>query len=503
MSIPSPTSVRFDQFPLAMRQPYQTPEGWIMADAIFARDGILEYYRQDGSVHKELRLPEENEKKHTLYGLVPLTYEHPPKLLTPDTAKNYIRGTTIGETAYDKGGFVRGAIVSYDAQQIESIVRGDAAELSAGYTCVPATNVTLDNAPGTWRGERYDSIQVLKNVNHVCTTIKGRAGENVRVLLDSYGSDPLWDYAYHIDTMASSDPNYQTQKTYFDFSDRKTMSANLNHNTGQFAIVRIDSMEIQLEPSIAHAVNAVITKKDSLEQEKVSWEEEKIKLQEKIDSLIQESKELTEKYDTAQGEADAYESYHNAVDPVIQSLGYYYDSDDETVYKAELDDLDLEDLGLEEDKSDKDNQKKDAGDDNGDLEEEKKDSIGEVIAFFEKAKILKPELVYDVKWDSISHICSGVLADIEPKLDTSDKTPDYLRGWFDSKVIQEIGWNPDENRQDSAEEQKNDQAPFLSELQIIVDAAKTPVNLQSEDGLSEEDKKLDSAWQEPIMKGKK
>ena len=59
---------------------------------------------------------------------------------------------------------MRGVILCYDSEAIDKIVNGKAVEISTGYTC------KLRRETGTWQGERYDAIQEVIDVNHVCTT---------------------------------------------------------------------------------------------------------------------------------------------------------------------------------------------------------------------------------------------------------------------------------------------------------------------------------------------
>ena len=81
-------SVRFDGGKI-LRQPEFTPEGFLRAEAVFAKDGILEYRTPNGGIVRELRTPAENQRILTKFGLKPLSLEHPPELITPQNAKRY------------------------------------------------------------------------------------------------------------------------------------------------------------------------------------------------------------------------------------------------------------------------------------------------------------------------------------------------------------------------------------------------------------------------------
>lgn len=172
-------ALRFDRATYA--KPTRTHQGFLRLDATFARTGILEYRRADGSVRRELRLPEECFAAETLasHEMAPLTLEHPPeRVVTPDNAQRLTVGFVAPGVAKD-GSLVRGSLIVTDAKAIRAIESRDYEQLSGGYSC------DTEETPGVWEGKPYDAIQRNVRINHMALVKKGRAGDAVRVHLDS------------------------------------------------------------------------------------------------------------------------------------------------------------------------------------------------------------------------------------------------------------------------------------------------------------------------------
>lgn len=159
----------------------ETPEGYLRIKATFARTGLQRYRRQDGSEAIEYRPEEEVSRKDALLSLanLPVTLEHPPELLTPDTCRQYQRGHTGSLVEY-RSPFALGFVTVTDREAIDAVKRGDAREVSVGY------RVKFDATPGTTPdGQRYDGVQREISGNHVAIVRKGRAGPDVRLHMDS------------------------------------------------------------------------------------------------------------------------------------------------------------------------------------------------------------------------------------------------------------------------------------------------------------------------------
>lgn len=165
----------------------ETPEGFLRVRATFSRAGAQRYRRPDGSVAVEYRPEEEVARRDALLSLanLPVTLEHPPELLTPDTVREHQRGFTGSNVEY-KSPFAYGIVTITDREAIDAVKRGDAREVSVGY------RVQFDPTPGvTPQGERYDGIQKNISGNHLAITREARGGHEMRLHFDSAVADEL------------------------------------------------------------------------------------------------------------------------------------------------------------------------------------------------------------------------------------------------------------------------------------------------------------------------
>lgn len=182
--------IRFDQGRL--KKPVRTDAGFLRADAYVTRVGVFNYLNSDGTIRRELRLPEEVFDAESLASLdlLPVTREHPPKLVTKDNARDFQVGTT-GQNALQSERYVMTTVQINDSKAIEDIDEKKRRDLSCGYTC------DKDLSPGVTKGivgvrdgMRYDLIQRNIRYNHVATTRQGRAGPEVSIpTLDSVDDD--------------------------------------------------------------------------------------------------------------------------------------------------------------------------------------------------------------------------------------------------------------------------------------------------------------------------
>ena len=151
----------------------------------FSRTGCQTYTNPDGSKRVEYRPPEEVSRRDSLLSMggLPVTLEHPPQLLTPDTVRQHTRGHSGTQVEFTDG-FVHGTVTLTDREAIEAVKRRDAVELSVGYRC------DYDPTPGTAPdGTRYDGVQRNISGNHLAVTRQARAGSEVRLHFDSADAD--------------------------------------------------------------------------------------------------------------------------------------------------------------------------------------------------------------------------------------------------------------------------------------------------------------------------
>lgn len=166
--------VRLDSLPL--NQTYFTAEGYLVDRPILTSTGIFEYTNPDGSVRRELRLPEEVFSPESLktYKGKPIIITHDAGLITKDNVHENAVGTILSE-GYRSGNDVRAEIIIHDTDEMKS---AGLKELSLGY------NLDLDETPGEWEGQPYDAIQRNIVINHLALVLEARAGEQARLNID-------------------------------------------------------------------------------------------------------------------------------------------------------------------------------------------------------------------------------------------------------------------------------------------------------------------------------
>lgn len=272
--------LRYDFAPISGSE--TTDEGYLRVWARTARTGTQLYRRADGSEVREYRPPEEVSKPDSLasFGMKPATWLHPPTLLDAANTKKFQVGYSGSQVRYNDG-FVEVALVVTDADSIEKIKRGDAAEVSAGY------RVDYDDTPGfTPEGESYDGVQRNIRVNHIAIVPRGRAGPEVRLLLDRLDA---------CDAVALPPEEAFTSPTH---------SQSRSTAPRPMATVKLDGLEIELPAEAATAVQSYA--RDSARQLEAS-QTALAALQSKFDALQAESDSLAQEKEAAEGRADALE----------------------------------------------------------------------------------------------------------------------------------------------------------------------------------------------------
>ena len=264
------TSVsRFDFAPIIGSE--KTEEGYLRVWCRAARTGTQLYKRVDGSQVREYRPPEEVTKPESLstFGMKPVTWTHPPVLLDSTNTAQFSKGTTGSQVRYNDG-FVEVALVITDQETIEKIERKDATEVSAGY------RVDYDPTPGfTPEGESYDGVQRNIRVNHIAIVPRGRAGPEVRLLLDR-----------------------------MDATDAVALPQPTTLATKPMASIKLDGLEIELPAEAASAVQSYV--RDTARQLDAATTELG-DLRNKFDALQAEFDALAEEKEAAEGRADALE----------------------------------------------------------------------------------------------------------------------------------------------------------------------------------------------------
>lgn len=173
--------VRLDSFPVATT--YYTEEGYLKDRPILTSTGIFEYRNPDGSIRRELRLPEEVFAEESLksYKGKPIIITHDAGLVTKDNVGKHQIGTILTD-GYRSGDDVRGEIIIHDTDKMK---RCRLKELSLGY------DLDLEETSGEWNGQPYDAIQRNIRINHLALVREARAGDQARLNIDSRDSNTI------------------------------------------------------------------------------------------------------------------------------------------------------------------------------------------------------------------------------------------------------------------------------------------------------------------------
>lgn len=167
------SELRFDSIPVD--ETYFTKEGYFIDHPIVTSTGIFEYKNQDGSIRRELRLPEEvfNPASLESYEGKPIIVTHQAGYVCKDNIEQEYIGTVLSK-GYPDGEKVRAKIIIHNTDCLDCGLR----ELSLGYNMEP------DETPGEWNGQPYDVIQRNIRINHLALVANARAGDSARLNLD-------------------------------------------------------------------------------------------------------------------------------------------------------------------------------------------------------------------------------------------------------------------------------------------------------------------------------
>ena len=150
-------------------------DGFLHDTPIVGRVGIQEYRRADGTIQRELRLPEEVFHPDALQSAKgkPISVDHADGKVTKKNAHRVTIGTMLDVLKQD-GDNVRADIVIHSPDSI-----GERRQLSLGYTA------KLDETPGEHPVYgKFDAKQFEIRVNHLSVVKSARAGPIARLNLD-------------------------------------------------------------------------------------------------------------------------------------------------------------------------------------------------------------------------------------------------------------------------------------------------------------------------------
>lgn len=166
---------------ISLDKTYYTEEGYLIDHPIVTTCGIFEYQKEDGSIRRELRLPEDvfEEKSLQSYKGKPIIITHDAGEVDKENVHREQIGTIMSE-GYRDGDSVRCEIIIHDTNALK---RCGLKELSLGYS------LDTEDVSGIWQGQSYDCIQKNIEINHLALVGEARAGETARLNIDSKDDD--------------------------------------------------------------------------------------------------------------------------------------------------------------------------------------------------------------------------------------------------------------------------------------------------------------------------
>lgn len=271
----------------------RTNEGFLKGRAIVTSIGVFTYKRADGTVQRELRLPEDVFSFDTLNSmkLKPVTLNHPTELVTSDNAKELQVGslgdnpssTTQWDNPYEtKTDGINCAIdmVITRKDAIDAILNGKQA-LSMGYTC----DLEVAQPGASWCGVEYDFIQRNIRYNHCAIVDAARAGDNAKIELRQDSEDAVLE-----DIMVTK-------------KDGGTKM--------ELKKINLDGIDYQAEESVIKALNAEKARADKAEKDACSAKKELDKAiadaEKAKEELEKKLSEIEAEKDTAKDKADGLE----------------------------------------------------------------------------------------------------------------------------------------------------------------------------------------------------
>jgi len=286
----------------------RTNEGFLKGRAIVTSIGVFTYKRADGTIQRELRLPEEVFSTSTLNSmkLKPVTLNHPTELVTSDNAdklqvgslgdnpswtKEWERSRNWEEVTDGINCAIDMVITKKDA--IDAVLNGKQA-LSMGYTC----DLEMAEPGSTWCGVEYDFIQRNIRYNHCAIVDSARAGDNAKIELRADSEDAVLE-----DIMV----------TKIDGGTKMGLKK-----------IKLDGIEYEAEESVIKALNAEKARADaaendacetkkSLDKKVADFEKKVTEFEKRISELEAERDSAKEKKDAAEAELEKVKA--DAADP--------------------------------------------------------------------------------------------------------------------------------------------------------------------------------------------
>lgn len=165
-----------------LRTSHETQEGYMWVDAFIARPGVYEYLNPDGTVRRELVLPEELHKADSIgtLGGKPVTLEHPDEDVTVENIHKHGAGHVMPNITIVEDGRVKVEYLVTRKDAIQALKSKQKRENSPGYTVEIERNGGVHPEFGA-----YDVIQRNRIYNHAAIVERARGGSTIHSRVDA------------------------------------------------------------------------------------------------------------------------------------------------------------------------------------------------------------------------------------------------------------------------------------------------------------------------------
>lgn len=281
----------------------RTNEGFLKGRAIVTSIGVFTYKRKDGTVQRELRLPEEVFSPKTLNSmkLKPVTLNHPTELVTIDNADRLQVGSLGDNPSWTKEWEHRNweevtdgincaiDIIITKKDAVDAVLNGKQA-LSMGYTC----DLEIAEPGAAWCGIEYDFIQRNIRYNHCAIVDSARAGDNARIELRADSEDAvLEDIVLH--------------------KNKKNDGGN-----DMLKKINLDGIDYEAEETVIKALNAEKVRADKAEKAEKDACEEKKAMDKKVSDLEDKNKELEKRISALEAERDTAKEKADSAEKALE-----------------------------------------------------------------------------------------------------------------------------------------------------------------------------------------
>ena len=281
----------------------RTNEGFLKGRAIVTSIGVFTYKRKDGTVQRELRLPEEVFSPKTLNSmkLKPVTLNHPTELVTIDNADRLQVGSLGDNPSWTKEWEHRNweevtdgincaidmIITKKDA--VDAVLNGKQA-LSMGYTC----DLEIAEPGAAWCGIEYDFIQRNIRYNHCAIVDSARAGDNARIELRADSEDAVLEDIVLYKNKKNDGGNDMLKK------------------------VNLDGIDYEAEETVIKALNSEKARADKAEKAEKDACEEKKAMDKKVSDLEDRNKELEKRISALEAERDTAKEKADSAEKALE-----------------------------------------------------------------------------------------------------------------------------------------------------------------------------------------